>query len=81
MRKRKYRKNHESQNHASRFITCRCSSTKLEWVQRHSCVWSHKPCKNGRTKVAGIVRQKVKEEIREEIEREIQHNPDYEIPF
>ena len=35
----------------------------------------------GRTKVAGIVRQKVKEEIREEIEREIQHNPDYEIPF
>lgn len=72
MNKKKCRKDYSPQNHPSKYISCRCPSFKLEWVQRHSCVWSHKPDKHGRTRVAGIVRQKAKEEIREEIRREIQ---------
>lgn len=71
MNKKKCRKDYTPQNHPSKYITCRCASFKVEWVQRHSCVWSHKPDKHGRTRVAGIVRQKAKEEIREEIRREI----------
>ena len=72
MNKKKSRKDYTPQNHPSKYICCRCPSFKLEWVQRHSCVWSHKPDKHGRTKVAGIVRQKVREEIREEIKRGIE---------
>lgn len=58
----KYRRtDYEPKNHASKFVTCRCDWKKIDWVQRHSCVWSHKPDKHGRKKVTGIVRQKVKE--------------------
>ena len=55
MNKKKCRKDYSPQNHPSKYISCRCPSFKLEWVQRHSCVWSHKPDKHGRTRVAGIV--------------------------
>ncbi len=70
MKKKKYRKNYAPQNHASKYVTCRC--TKTYWVQQHSTTWSHKPVRNGHTMVSGIVRQKVKEEIRDEIKRELE---------
>ena len=55
------------QNHPSKFISCRCPSIKVDWVQGHCPTWGHHPDKHGRTRINGIVRQKAKEEIRREI--------------
>ena len=71
MNRKKCRKDYSPQNHPSKYITLRCASLKLEWVQRHSITWSHRPVRGGHSKISGIVRQKVKEEIRDEIRREI----------
>lgn len=54
-------------NRPSKFISCRCRSIKVEWVQQHCTTWGHRPVKNGHSRISGIVRQKVKEEIRREI--------------
>ena len=61
-------------NSPSKYISCRCSSIKVDWVQGHCTTWGHHPDKHGRTRISGIVRQKVKEEIRDEIRREIGYN-------
>lgn len=72
------RKEYSPQNYPSKYITYRCPTSKHEWVQRHGGgAWSHKPDRHGRTRIAGIVRQKIKEEIREEIRREIKD--DYQV--
>ena len=59
-------------NRPSKFISYRCSSTKVEWVQQHSTTWGHRPVKNGHSRISGIVRQKVKEEVRREIQDQLQ---------
>ena len=61
-------------NSPSKYISCRCSSIKVDWVQGHCTTWGDHPDKHGRTRISGIVRQKVKEEIRDEIRREIGYN-------
>ena len=61
-------------NRPSKYISCRCPSIKVDWVQGHCTTWGHHPDKHGRIRISGIVRQKVKEEIRDEIRREIGYN-------
>ena len=80
MNRKKCRKDYSPQNHPSKYITFRCTSLKLEWVQRHSITWSHRPVRGGHSKISGIVRQKVKEEIRDEIRREIAKLEDKSMP-
>ena len=59
-------------NRPSKYISCRCPSIKVDWVQGHCTTWGHHPDKHGRTRISGIVRQKVKEEIRQEIQETVE---------
>ena len=59
-------------NSPSKYISCRCSSIKVDWVQKHCTTWGHHPDKHGRTRISGIVRQKVKEEVRREIQEAVE---------
>ena len=59
-------------NSPSKYISCRCPSIKVEWVQGHCTTWGHHPDKHGRTRISGIVRQKVKKEIRQEIQEAVE---------
>lgn len=59
-------------NSPSKFISCRCPSIKIDWVQGHCTTWGHHPDKHGRTRISGIVRQKVKKEIRQEIQEAVE---------
>lgn len=55
-------------NKPSKFITTRCSFSKVAWLQESTSFGGHKIPKGGHRKVSGIVRAKVREEIRREIE-------------
>lgn len=55
-------------NKPSKFITTRCSSCKVSWLQEATSFGGHKIPKGGHRKVSGIVRAKVREEMRREIE-------------
>jgi hypothetical protein len=59
-------------NSPSKFISCRCPSIKVDWVQGHYTTWGHHPDKHGRTRISGSVRQKVKEEVRREIQEAVE---------
>ena len=59
-------------NSPSKFISCRCPSIKVDWVQGHCTTWGHHPDKHGRTRISGSVRQKVKEEVRREIQEAVE---------
>ncbi len=59
-------------NSPSKYISCRCPSIKVDWVQGHCTTWGHHPDKHGRTRINGIIRQKVKEETRREIQEYLQ---------
>lgn len=59
-------------NSPSKFISCRCPSIKVDWVQGHYTTWGHHPDKHGRTRISGSVRQKLKEEVRREIQEAVE---------
>ena len=59
-------------NRPSRYISCRCPSVKVDWVQGHCTTRGHHPDIHGRTRISGIVRQKVKKEIRQEIQEAVE---------
>lgn len=54
-------------NKPSKFITMRCDSSKVAWLQESTSFGGHKIPKGGHRKVSGIVRAKVREEVRREI--------------
>ena len=54
-------------NKPSKFITTRCSLSKVAWLQESTSYGGHKIPKGGHRKVSGIVRTKVREEVRREI--------------
>ena len=56
-------------NKPSKFITTRCSFSKVAWLQESTSFGGHKIPKGGHRKVSGIVRAKVREEVRREIDR------------
>ena len=56
-------------NKPSKFITTRCSFSKVAWLQESTSFGGHKIPKGGHRKVSGIVRDKVREEVRREIDR------------
>lgn len=56
-------------NKPSKFITTRCSFSKVAWLQESTSFSGHKIPKGGHRKVTGIVRAKVREEVRREIDR------------
>ena len=56
-------------NKPSKFITTRCSFSKVAWLQEATSFSGHKIPKGGHRKVTGIVRAKVREEVRREIDR------------
>lgn len=58
-------------NKPSKFITTRCSFSKVAWLQESTSFSGHKIPKGGHRKVTGIVRAKVREEVRREIDRTI----------
>lgn len=41
-------------------------------MSRSYLTWGHHPDKHGRTRISGIVRQKVKKEIRQEIQEAVE---------
>ena len=55
-------------NRPSKFISTRCSLSKVAWLQESTSFGGHKIPKGGHRKVCGIVRAKVREEVRREIE-------------
>ena len=55
-------------NRPSKFITTRCSFSKVAWLQESTSFGGHKIPKGGHRKISGIVRAKVREEVRREIE-------------
>ena len=55
-------------NKPSKFITIRCSLSKVAWLQESTSFDGHKIPKGGHRKVSGIVRAKIREEVRREIE-------------
>ena len=56
-------------NKPSKFISTRCSFSKVAWLQESTSFGGHKIPKGGHRKVSGIVRAKVREEVRREIDR------------
>ena len=58
-------------NKPSKFITTRCSFSKVAWLQEFTSYGGHKIPKGGHRKVSGIVRAKVREEVRREIVNEL----------
>ena len=56
-------------NKPSKFITTRCSFSKVAWLQESTSFSGHKIPKGGHRKVSGIVRAKEREEVRREIDR------------
>ena len=56
-------------NKPSKFITTRCSFSKVAWFQQPASFGGHKIPHRGQRKVSGIVRAKVREEVRREIDR------------
>ena len=56
-------------NKPSKFITTRCSFSKVAWLQEFTAYGGQKIPKGGDRKVSGIVRAKVREEVRREIDR------------
>lgn len=59
-------------NKPSKYITLRCSFSKVAWLQESTSFGGHKIPKGGHRKVSGIVRAKVREEVRREIEDQAQ---------
>ena len=58
-------------NKPSKFITTRCSFSKVAWLQEFTSYGGHKIPKGGHRKVSGIVRAKMREEVRREIVNEL----------
>lgn len=58
-------------NKPSKFITARCSLSKVAWLQESTSFGGHSIPKGGHRKVSGIVRAKVREEVRRDIEDQI----------
>ena len=56
-------------NKPSKFITTRCSFSKVAWLQESTSFGGHKIPKGGHRKVSDIVRAKMREEVRREIDR------------
>lgn len=54
-------------NQPSKYISTRCDTTKVGWLQEAGSFCGHGVKHQGHRMVSGIVRQKVKEEIRKEI--------------
>ncbi len=68
-------------NKPSKFITTRCSFSKVAWLQEFTSYGGHKIPKGGHRKVSGIVRAKMREEVRREIVNELitpKNNKSYE---
>lgn len=68
-------------NKPSKFISTRCSLSKVSWLQESTSFGGHKIPKGGHRKVSGIVRAKVREEVRREIVNELitpKNNKSYE---
>lgn len=59
-------------NKPSKYITTRCSFSKVAWLQESTSFGGHSIPKDGHRKVSGIVRAKVREEVRREIENQTQ---------
>ena len=55
-------------NKPSKFITTRCSLSKVSGLQESTSFGGHKIPKGGHLKVSGVARAKVREEVRREIE-------------
>lgn len=55
-------------NKPSKFISTRCSFSKVAWLQESTSFGGHKIPKGGHRKVSCIVRAKVREEVSREIE-------------
>jgi|GEM_PF-7084405 len=62
-----HRRDEAPKNRLPKFLQTRIDPVKIDWLQKHSVTWSHRPVKGGHSRVSGIVRQKLKEEFREEI--------------
>ena len=58
-------------NKPSKFITTRCSFSKVAWLQEFTSYGGHKIPKGGHRKVSVIVRAKMREEVRHEIVNEL----------
>ena len=58
-------------NKPPKFITTRCSFSKVARLQEFTSYGGHKIPKGGHRKVSGIVRTKVREEVRREIVNEL----------
>ena len=68
-------------NKPSKFITTRCSFSKVAWLQESTSDCGDKSPKGVHVKVSGIVRTKVREEVRREIVNELitpKNNESYE---
>lgn len=68
-------------NKPSKFITTRCSFSKVAWLQEFTSYGGHKIPKGGHRKVSVIVRAKMREEVRREIINELitpKNNKSYE---
>lgn len=58
-------------NKPSKYVTTRCSWSKVAWLQESTSFGGHKIPKGGHRKVSGIVRAKVREEVKREIKNEL----------
>ncbi|MCQ2222680.1 MAG: hypothetical protein MJZ35_02705 [Bacteroidaceae bacterium] len=66
-----YRQDECLKNKPSKFISARCSLSKVAWLQESTSFGGHKIPKSGHRKVSGVVRAKVREEVRREIEDQV----------